>query len=194
MQADGCFLSRQAGAAIMDITYGIEVLAKNDPYIELAVAAMNGLDTAGIPGAFLVDALPLLKFVPAWAPGAGFQRKAKEWKRLFAELISVPFIESQKNMVMKIFIILGANGALTMYETRPMALRKLLLFRDRCRRLILTMAIQNWKRKSSATRQAWCMQVLPLLKNICSSQLTKFCQGGADTVCDNLRTLGVADH
>lgn len=89
----------------MDITYGIEVLPENDPYIELAVAAMDGINTAGIPGAFLVDVFPLLKYVPAWAPGAGFQRKAKEWRRLFDELIQTPFSESLKKMVMEILAI-----------------------------------------------------------------------------------------
>ena len=28
------------------------------------------------PGAFLVDIIPILKYVPEWFPGANFQRKA----------------------------------------------------------------------------------------------------------------------
>ena len=32
------------------------------------------------PGAFLVDIIPWLKYVPAWVPGADFQRKGKDWR------------------------------------------------------------------------------------------------------------------
>lgn len=49
----------------MDITYGIEVLPENDPYILAAEAAVDGLTTASLLGAFLSDAIPLLVFLPA---------------------------------------------------------------------------------------------------------------------------------
>lgn len=42
--------------------------------------------TGAIPGKFLVDVLPWLKYVPEWVPGASFQRLAREWKEVWREL------------------------------------------------------------------------------------------------------------
>ena len=39
--------------------YGIKVLSKDDPYIEMAEKALAGLKIAGNPGTFLVDMLPI---------------------------------------------------------------------------------------------------------------------------------------
>ncbi|KAK7031915.1 cytochrome P450 [Favolaschia claudopus] len=87
-----------AGALVMEITYGIDVREAEDPYIKVAEGAMYGLSVASIPGAFLVDSVPALQYVPDWVPGAGFKRKAKEWKKLALELLEVPFKETQRNM------------------------------------------------------------------------------------------------
>ncbi|KAJ7274707.1 cytochrome P450 [Mycena rebaudengoi] len=57
-----------AGELIMSITYGIDVLPSNDPYISLAEKAMHGLSVAIAPGRFLVDSMPFLRYVPAWFP------------------------------------------------------------------------------------------------------------------------------
>lgn len=44
-----------------------------------------------IPGTFLVDVLPFLKYVPVWVPGPGFRKKAMEWKALGRAMIEIPF-------------------------------------------------------------------------------------------------------
>ena len=67
------------GASIIDITYGIRVKPTNDPFIALAEKALDTGNSAIKPGAFLVDSFPILKYVPEWFPGAGFQTKAGEW-------------------------------------------------------------------------------------------------------------------
>jgi hypothetical protein len=54
----------------MSITYGIDTLPKNDPYIATAEEAVAALSQAATPGAFLVDAIPALKYVPDWMPFA----------------------------------------------------------------------------------------------------------------------------
>jgi hypothetical protein len=45
----------------MSVSYGIDVLPKNDPYIGTAETAFHGLVVASMPGAFLVDSIPALK-------------------------------------------------------------------------------------------------------------------------------------
>ncbi|KAF7354308.1 Cytochrome P450 [Mycena venus] len=86
------------GALIMDIAYGIKVLPSNDPYIQMAEKAAKSISIAGIPGAFLVDIFPALKYVPIWFPGAGFKRKAKEWRKDVCEVLERPFQETKRNI------------------------------------------------------------------------------------------------
>lgn len=47
--------------------------------------------TGAIPGKFLVDVLPWLKYVPEWVPGANFQRLAKEWKEVWRDFTNTTF-------------------------------------------------------------------------------------------------------
>jgi hypothetical protein len=54
---------------------------------------------AAIPGAFLVDVIPLLKYVPEWFPGAGFQKKAKAWKKFALTMVEAPFAAAKRNIV-----------------------------------------------------------------------------------------------
>ncbi|KAJ6504480.1 cytochrome P450 [Mycena vulgaris] len=89
-------LSHMAGDIIMSVAYGINVLPENDPYIELAKEAVHTLVIASVPGRFLVDALPVLKYVPDWLPGAGFKRTAKTWHKLARAMIDSPFAHAKR--------------------------------------------------------------------------------------------------
>ncbi|KAJ6562700.1 cytochrome P450 [Mycena vulgaris] len=89
-----------AGALIMNVTYGIDVRSCDDPYINLAEEVMHGASVAIVPGSFLVDTIPALKYVPSWFPGAGFKRKASRWRKVTHELLEAPFAEAKRNIVM----------------------------------------------------------------------------------------------
>ena len=72
----------------MSMTYGIQIKGTNDPFINLAEAVMKSASEAIIPGAFLIDVIPILKYVPEFMPGAGFQKQARIWQKIqedFAE-------------------------------------------------------------------------------------------------------------
>lgn len=88
-----------AGETIMSIAYGLDVKPKNDPYIATAEEGVHPLVAAANPGAFLVDVLPALKYVPEWMPFAGFQKKAKAWKKLALRMVNVPFEAAKTNIV-----------------------------------------------------------------------------------------------
>ncbi|KAJ7195215.1 cytochrome P450 [Mycena pura] len=87
-----------AAKVVMSAAYGIDVLPSDDPYVGLAEKALAGLLTAVPPGRFLVESIPLLKYVPAWFPGAGFQRQALEWKRLALEMLDKPFVVAKQQI------------------------------------------------------------------------------------------------
>ncbi|KZP22134.1 cytochrome P450 [Athelia psychrophila] len=81
----------QVGAMIIEVTYGLDVLPKDDPFIESADKGITTVTLVLLPGAFLVNMVPILKQLPSWFPGAGFKRKAKEWKQYADTTLEAPF-------------------------------------------------------------------------------------------------------
>ncbi|KAL4061713.1 cytochrome P450 [Scleroderma yunnanense] len=82
---------RTVGAIILRISHGYQVKETNDYFINLAEQAVDIFGKATAPGAFLVDSIPILKYVPEWFPGTGFKRKAREWKVVIDELLDRPY-------------------------------------------------------------------------------------------------------
>ena len=96
----------------MKIIYGIDVKESDDPYISIAEEALNGLAEAGVFGVFWVDIFPLLKYVPSWVPGAGFQKTAARWKAALVDMIEKPFQYVKEQLVKNLFLDLASlfNG------------------------------------------------------------------------------------
>ena len=88
-----------AGETILAIAYGLQVQPENDPYIAIAERSNRSIDEAGKPGAFLVDSLPILKHVPEWMPGAGFQKKIKQWRSFAHAMFTMPFDAAKSKIV-----------------------------------------------------------------------------------------------
>jgi hypothetical protein len=92
-------MCRSAAAIILNITYGYTVAERDDPYVALADAAMQTFSKAGVFGTYLVDYIPVLKYLPSWMPGASFKRQAREWSCLSREMLDGPFLTVKQNMV-----------------------------------------------------------------------------------------------
>lgn len=90
--------NRMSGAIILRIAYGYELQDGSDQFVDLADKAVLQFSTSTTPGAFLVDVLPFLRHVPAWVPGAGFQRLAKEWRDCLTEMVERPFAFTKQQM------------------------------------------------------------------------------------------------
>ena len=87
------------GSTAISMTYSINILPYNDPYIKTAEEAMKASAELLIPGAFLVDIIPVLKYVPAWFPGAEFQRKAAVMREHAAIIRNPTFAATEELMV-----------------------------------------------------------------------------------------------
>ncbi|KAL6787324.1 cytochrome P450 [Trichoderma sp. SZMC 28012] len=88
----------EAGAIILKMTYGYTIDPEGpDPMVELADRAMEQFAQAVIPGAWMVDTLPILRYLPEWLPGAGFRKTAKEWHQTLMETAARPmeFVKTQ---------------------------------------------------------------------------------------------------
>ena len=88
-----------AGGIILRTTYGYEVKDGHDDYVDLIERANANFSRSSVPGAFMVDLLPFLKYLPEWLPGTGFLSLAREWKKQTVASADVPFSFTKNQMV-----------------------------------------------------------------------------------------------
>ncbi|TFK84330.1 cytochrome P450 [Polyporus arcularius HHB13444] len=91
-------LRHMAGATILSIGYDIDVKSLHDHWIVTAEAAAESISETTNAGSYLVDVIPMLKHVPEWFPGAGFQRKARIWRESVDRLLNAPYEDVQKRL------------------------------------------------------------------------------------------------
>ena len=87
------------GAVTLSMTYSIDVDPHDDPYVKIADEAAKAMAEVQIPNAFLVDTIPILKYVPEWFPGAKFQSKAAAMRKNAALMRNAPFAKTEELMV-----------------------------------------------------------------------------------------------
>ncbi|KAF5388377.1 hypothetical protein D9615_000792 [Tricholomella constricta] len=84
-----------AGRIIIAVTYGINVTSAEDKYITMAEETMELIGKATVPGAYLCDILPILKYLPAWVP---FRKEATMGKTMIEEFVSKPLKHVQREI------------------------------------------------------------------------------------------------
>lgn len=103
----------------MSVTYGMDSALKDDPYLAMGEESLNVASRAGAVGVYLVDVLPLracpllsfsrpltravVKWVPAWFPGARFQRDAAAWKAVQLRARDAPHEWAKAQIVCPVF-------------------------------------------------------------------------------------------
>ncbi|KAF8147294.1 cytochrome P450 [Mycena galopus ATCC 62051] len=87
-----------AAGIIMSTIYGYEVKPTNDRFVTLSENALKEIAEAFFPGAAAVNTFPILRYLPSWMPGAGFQHFAAECRQLTEEMQKVPFDFVKQNM------------------------------------------------------------------------------------------------
>lgn len=106
------------GAMILTIAYGIKISSVDDPLIALAEASSYSVSQAAVLRVTsLIDAFPVLKYIPKWFPGkyslffhienkfilifkgGSFKRKAEHWARLGNDMYEIPYAMAQRAIV-----------------------------------------------------------------------------------------------
>lgn len=93
-----CGMDRMAGYVVLSAAYGIEPASADDPYIKLSEDAIHYLVEAAVPGAFLVDLIPVLKYIPHWTPFAYFKTFAKRSRAHTHQVKVTPYDEAKRNV------------------------------------------------------------------------------------------------
>lgn len=86
------------GAITISLAYGIEV-KPGDPNIKIADEAVKGLAGAANFSAYLVNSIPILKYVPSWFPGAAWKKQAEIWYDWTMKMRDIPFEKSLQQLV-----------------------------------------------------------------------------------------------
>ncbi|KAI1358522.1 cytochrome P450 monooxygenase [Xylaria arbuscula] len=90
-------LKVEAAAIILKIVYGYTVDPhKPDPIVRLVDEAMAHFSASFAMGAWLVDIIPALLYVPEWMPGTGWKQVAKEWRGTIRAAMDVPLKFARK--------------------------------------------------------------------------------------------------
>ncbi len=91
--------ARFAASVVMTIVYGYDVMGADDHFISIADESMDLMTQAMLPGASMMNVLPILRFIPPWFPGASIQRLAVLGRNLGKEMREVPFNVVQRQTV-----------------------------------------------------------------------------------------------
>ncbi|KAJ3489881.1 hypothetical protein NLI96_g1812 [Meripilus lineatus] len=86
-------LKRYSTAVIIEIAYGHKIISDDDKYLELTEANGHYLAVGGDWGTTPVDLLPVLRYLPAWFPGAWFIQHARDAGAVATALRDYPFEE-----------------------------------------------------------------------------------------------------
>ncbi|KAA8651397.1 hypothetical protein EYZ11_013218 [Aspergillus tanneri] len=85
-------IRKESGAVILKIAYGYTIEPHaSDPLVDLVDEAMDDFSQLVLPGAWLVNFVPLLNNLPEWFPGGGFKRTAKAYKERVMAMNDAPY-------------------------------------------------------------------------------------------------------
>jgi hypothetical protein len=85
-------IRKEAGSVILKITYGYTAEAHGrDPLVDLAGRTMGTFAEATLPGRWVVDILPFLRYVPDGWPGMGWKTTGRKMKDTLDQCVSQPY-------------------------------------------------------------------------------------------------------
>ncbi|KAJ2932868.1 hypothetical protein H1R20_g4238, partial [Candolleomyces eurysporus] len=86
------------GTTIMRTAYGFDDIRQNESLIHNAEKLVLEISEASMPGRFLVNYFPILRYVPSWFPGAGFKKHFKDIAQLNFKTRCMPFEEAKRDI------------------------------------------------------------------------------------------------
>ncbi|KAF5376002.1 hypothetical protein D9757_008810 [Collybiopsis confluens] len=67
------------GGSLLSLAYGMSIKDPQDYFLNLIRESQHVASEVSKPGTYIVDIFPMLKYLPAWLPGMGFQRVAASY-------------------------------------------------------------------------------------------------------------------
>ncbi|KAF1952599.1 cytochrome P450 oxidoreductase OrdA-like protein [Byssothecium circinans] len=84
-------LETESGSLMLSMLYGYTPSPHTpDALVRLINTVMEEFSKAVVVGAWMVDILPFLRFLPDWVPGTCFKKTARQWKKDSDNSMNVP--------------------------------------------------------------------------------------------------------
>ncbi|CAE6477386.1 unnamed protein product [Rhizoctonia solani] len=90
-------IRRAVASVVLRFAYSHTVAEDHDPLVELINRSLESVSIA-LSSTYLVEFLPILRYIPEWFPGAGFKTQAREWAEIRRESIETPFLAVRDRM------------------------------------------------------------------------------------------------
>ena len=84
---------------ILKIVYDMNINDIKDDYVRLAQEAVYGLSVNVVPGVYLAEYFPLLRYIPTWFPGNSLRRSLEYYRPIVKEMRDRPFDKIRQDMV-----------------------------------------------------------------------------------------------
>ncbi|KAH9885225.1 cytochrome P450 [Cubamyces lactineus] len=78
-------------SSIIRVAYGVDIDKESTPYLAIATDAMAAFAATFVPGKYLVEMFPNLRFIPWWVPGAQFKKDGRARTPLVQKLTDTPW-------------------------------------------------------------------------------------------------------
>ncbi|KAF8989893.1 cytochrome P450 [Cyathus striatus] len=91
-------ISHAAASSILMITYGIQIKNEHEPIVVLAKKVMESASDLTVPTRYIVNSIPILRFIPSWIPGADFKRIACMYSENIHGFMNTTYSRFQKQM------------------------------------------------------------------------------------------------
>ncbi|KAJ7080195.1 cytochrome P450 monooxygenase [Mycena belliarum] len=84
---------------LMEVAYAAPMTPATAALVGMADDVIAAWSKVAVPGAYLVDAMPILRFIPEWLlPGGGFRRDAREARRKAETARDAPFRQVEREV------------------------------------------------------------------------------------------------
>ncbi|KAJ7684152.1 putative monooxygenase [Mycena polygramma] len=91
-------LKLRLGTIIIQVTFGHYLTGHDDPFLTMPLTAVENFSKATAAGAWVVDFVPMLQYLPKWMPGAGFLTTAANYRKIVFDTTYEPYLWSKKNL------------------------------------------------------------------------------------------------
>ncbi|KAK7052730.1 cytochrome p450 [Favolaschia claudopus] len=85
-------------AVSLRIAYGYQLQEGFDPFLEMFDTSGQNFFVATVPGAFLADTIPILRYWPRWLPGGGFHDRAERMSQQVHGSVNTAFEYVKREM------------------------------------------------------------------------------------------------
>ncbi|KAJ3573366.1 hypothetical protein NP233_g2460 [Leucocoprinus birnbaumii] len=85
-------------STILRIAYGMTISDEDESYVKVAETVLGCISKVVNPGSFLVNSFPIMKYIPAWIPGAGWKKKAIYWRGFSDIFANSPWLFVKKQL------------------------------------------------------------------------------------------------